>query len=147
MRDRIVMVPAFLIVAGIYAWHWVWLLWAHLLAPGEYVSVFEWLDQGMLLMWVLLFALSLILGFLAVTLVRPTKPLTVGMVFGALLGLALVHGTHYGFTQYSTMWTYWWDYGLYLVAPIGSTAGAALSVPMQRWLRTRLLSNNRWSGP
>jgi hypothetical protein len=73
--DRLVIVPAVLLVAGIYAWHWVWLLWAYLLGPRNYVSIFVWLDQPMLPLWGLLFALSLVVGFLATTLIRPDKPI------------------------------------------------------------------------
>jgi hypothetical protein len=106
------------------------------------MSILDWLAEPFLLLWGLLFTLSLVIGFLAVTFIRPGKPLLIAMVLGALLGLALLHGTRYGFTQHSTAWTRLWSYGVYLIAPVGSVAGASLSAPLQR----RLLSNNRWSG-
>jgi hypothetical protein len=143
VRDRVVIVPAALLVAGIYAWPWLLLLWTQLFAPRDHAAIFDWLHEPLLLLWGLLFTLSLVIGFLAIALARPGKPFLVAMVLGALLGLALLHGTRYGFTQYSTRWTRWWDYGLFLMAPVGSMAGASLTVLMQR----RLLSNQRLERP
>jgi hypothetical protein len=128
MRDRYLMVPAALLVAANYSWDWLWRLWVQVLSPARRPIYFEWFDQGMLMLWGLLFALSLVMGFLAIALTRPTKPVATGVILGALLALLLLRALHFGSTPDSTIWVDFWNYGLFLMAPLGAFAGALLAV-------------------
>jgi hypothetical protein len=128
MRDRYLLVPAALLVAANYGWDWLWRLWVQVLSPGARPIHFEWFDQSMLVLWGLLFALSLVMGFLVVALTRPTKPVATSFVLGVLLALLLLRALRFVSTPDSTIWVDFWNYGLFLMAPIGAMAGALLAV-------------------
>jgi hypothetical protein len=128
MRDRYLVVPAALLVAANYSWDWLWRLWVEVLSPGRRPIHFEWFDQDKLMLWGLLFALSLIMGFLAVALTRPAKPVATGLVLGVLLALLLLRALRFGSPPDSTIWVHVWNYGLFLMAPLGAFAGTLLAV-------------------
>ena len=133
MGSRVVIVTAVLIAAAIFGWHWIWLRWGAVVTGwGTYSSVLEWLDQAMLLLWALLLALCISLGFLVVMLARPARGLVIGTASGVLLGLVLILRAKLYFTADTAVSTYVWSYGLYLMAPVGAWIGARIAVLAKR---------------
>jgi hypothetical protein len=133
VRSRDVIVAAILVTSAALAWHWIWLMWGKLVTDwGVYRQPFEWLDQAKLLLWVLLFVLGALLGVLVSVTTRPSKPLLVGLISGIFLGLVLLVRAENYFSPDSSLSTYVWVYGLYLMAPLGALTGVSVTAAIRR---------------
>lgn len=108
-------------------------MWGKLVTDwGVYRQPFEWLDQAKLLLWVLLFVLGALLGVLVSVTTRPSKPLLVGLISGIFLGLVLLVRAENYFSPDSSLSTYVWVYGLYLMAPLGALTGVSVTAAIRR---------------
>jgi hypothetical protein len=128
VRLRAILASLAALVAFWAVWPIGWRYWADAVTSwGSHQTELQWFNPAWFLLWGVMFAITVVVGALASIAARPVRPLLFGLVVGLLCGsTAFLFGSHF-FSDDSSMSSYVWTYGTYVLAPLGGAAGAAIT--------------------
>ena len=128
MRSRIVIAFAAAVAVFWVTWPFTWRYWADTVTSwGTITTETPWFDSSFLLLWVLMFALVLVIAATAAVVSLPQRRILFGILLGMVCGgTAFASGTHF-FDADAPVASYVWTYGAYAMAIFGGIAGVSIS--------------------